>query len=155
MSTRYFRAGIGTVIFNEKFEVAFFEREKFPEGIWQFQQGGIDLGETPDETLWRELMEEVGLSKEEVELVYEIPHWISYEDLNASTDVTVQRLGQTHKWFFLKLKSETTIDLEKSTDKEFRNWRFVTFEEAIEATALHKKHVYQTLYEYFKTEVLN
>jgi putative (di)nucleoside polyphosphate hydrolase len=155
MATRYFRAGIGTVIFNDQHQLAFFERAKYPEGVWQFQQGGIDKDEIPSEALWRELMEEVGLSENDVELVFQVPHWISYEDLYASADATIQRLGQTHRWFFLRLKPEVSIDLARATDDEFRDWRFVTFAEAIAMTHPHKQPVYQTLYEYFKTEVLN
>jgi putative (di)nucleoside polyphosphate hydrolase len=153
MSTRYFRAGIGTVIYNTSNEVAFFRRAMNPVGIWQFQQGGIDHNETPDTALWRELMEEVGLRKEDVTLTYTAPDWISYEDLLASTDATVVRLGQTHQWYFLKLNDDVFIDLTRATDKEFDEWKWVTFEEAIEATAPHKQHVYQELHAYFESEI--
>lgn len=153
MSTRYFRAGIGTVIYNDSHEVAFFRREKEPVGVWQFQQGGIDHNELPFTTLWRELMEEVGLSKDEVELTYTLPHWISYEDLVASTDATVVRLGQTHQWFFLKIREGVTIDLARATDNEFDEWKWVSFEEAINATSTHKQHVYHELHKHFLLQI--
>ena len=44
IDTRFFRAGVGTVIYNSKGQVAWFERAQNPVGVWQFQQGGIDLG---------------------------------------------------------------------------------------------------------------
>lgn len=149
MSTRYFRAGIGTVIYNDANQVAFFKRSKYPIGIWQFQQGGIDHGESHEVALWRELMEEVGLIPSDIETVYELPFLISYRDLNAITDHSVARIGQTNQWFFLKLKPGAEINLSKATDDEFNNWRFVTFEEAIEETSPHKQHVYKTLHAHF------
>lgn len=153
MSTRYFRAGIGTVIYNSENQVAFFRRSQNPVGIWQFQQGGIDHNETPDMALWRELIEEVGLGDKDVTLTYTAPDWISYEDLLASADASIVRLGQTHQWYFLKLHDDSIIDLAKATDDEFDEWKWVTFEEAIEATTPHKQHVYQELHAYFLNEV--
>lgn len=153
MSTRYFRAGIGTIIYNDAHKLAFFKRAKHPVGIWQFQQGGIDHGELPETALWRELMEEVGLSPEQVTKTFTVPHWISYEDLHASTDPSIERIGQSHQWYFLKLSPGSDIDLTRATDNEFDDWKWVTFEEAIETTAPHKQHVYQTLQKYFVTEV--
>lgn len=153
MSSRYFRAGVGTVIHNKRNEVAFFRRAKHPVGIWQFQQGGIDEDETTQQTLWRELHEEVGLSESDIAQVDEFPDWLSYQDLDATTDHTIIRLGQTHRWFFLRLKDDISIDLSRATDAEFDDWSWVSFEEAIQRTGEHKQHVYQTLYSYFKKHI--
>lgn len=73
LETRYFRAGVGTVIYNAAGRVVHFERTQNPAGMWQFQQGGIDLDEQPADTLWRELAEEVGLTKEDFDDVHEYP----------------------------------------------------------------------------------
>lgn len=149
MSTRFFRASIGTVIYNNDGRVAFFERLQHPEGIWQFQQGGIDLGETLEQALWREVQEEVGLTRDDIEMVTERPDWTLYEDPPAVTDSSLARMGQVHHWYFLKLKSDVNIDLEKATDKEFKNWKWITFDEAIALTNPNKQHVYRALEEFF------
>ncbi len=153
MSTRYFRAGVGTVIYNHLGQVAIFKRAMFPIGIWQFQQGGIDLGENPEQTLWRELKEEVGLEHEDIDTVTPIPGWYPYQDLGSLEDATVPRIGQVHRWFFIKLKPEASIDLTKATDKEFADWKFTSFEEAIQATSDHKKHVYEMLQTHFEKHI--
>jgi len=80
MGTRFFRSGVGTVIFNSKNEVALFQRTHYPVGIWQFQQGGIDLDETFEDTLWRELKEEAGLTKDDFDFVAEMPNWTLYAE---------------------------------------------------------------------------
>lgn len=149
MSTRFFRAGIGTVIYNADGQIAFFERLQHPEGVWQFQQGGIDLGENLETALWREVQEEIGLQRDNFEMITERPDWTLYEDVDATVDSTHPRLGQVHHWYFLKLKPEVTIDLKNATDNEFKNWKWVTFEEAIAYTVPYKQHVYKTLHEFF------
>ena len=149
MVNRFFRAGIGTVVYNANGEVGFFERQQHPEGVWQFQQGGIDLGEQLDAALWREVQEEMGLIKTDIELVTERPGWTLYEDVDATTNGDAPKIGQVHHWYFLKLKAEVTIDLTKATDNEFRNWKWISFESAVAATHPNKRHVYQALHEFY------
>ena len=149
MGTRFFRAGIGTVVYNESGQVAFFERRQHPEGIWQFQQGGIDLDEKLPDALWREVKEEMGLSPQDIELVTERPGWTLYEDVDPAVNTDKPKIGQVHHWYFLKLKPNATIDLNNATDDEFKNWRWTNFEEAIAVTIPRKQHVYQALHEFF------
>jgi 8-oxo-dGTP pyrophosphatase MutT (NUDIX family) len=39
------------------------------QDAWQFPQGGINPEETPEDALYRELNEEVGLEREDVEIL--------------------------------------------------------------------------------------
>lgn len=147
MENKFFRAGVGTVIYNQAGQVAFFKRAMFPAGIWQFQQGGIDSGETYTQTLWRELKEEVGLEESDIEVIIELPNWTVYADLHENA---MGRIGQAHKWYFLKLKETSTIDLVNATEKEFEDWKWVTMEEAVASTHDRKRHVYETLADFYK-----
>lgn len=153
MPTRFFRAGVGTVIYNADGHVALFRRSQHPIGIWQFQQGGIDLGEHPRVTLWRELQEEIGLTAEAIEKVTEMPHWTIYEDVYSAIDHDVPRIGQAHRWFFLKLKEDRTIDITLASDNEFDDCTWVTFMDAIASAGDKKKHVYETLHAFFISNV--
>jgi len=154
IDTRFFRAGVGTVIYNSKGEVAFFKRSQHPVGVWQFQQGGIDLGEDTKTTLWRELTEEIGLVETDFAGVIEYPHWTVYQDKTSRTDPAKSRLGQAHRWYFLKLKDEVTIDLNKATEDEASEYKWVTFAQAIVETEELKQHVYQALETYFTEEIV-
>jgi len=153
IDTRFFRAGVGTVIYNTAGQVALFERAQHPVGVWQFQQGGIDLGEDTQTTLWRELKEEIGLEESDFDLVTEYPIWTVYQDVNSVQDSSKTRLGQAHRWYFLKLKDTVDIDLTKATEVEASSFSWVSFAKAIETTEDLKKHVYQDLEKYFKTHI--
>jgi putative (di)nucleoside polyphosphate hydrolase len=147
---QYFRAGAGSVIYNAAGEILLFSRTDQPS-IWQLQQGGMDAGETPQETLWRELFEETALSKDDVEQVTKFPNWLQYEypeemkprlkDINC--------LGQIHQWYFLKLKAGTVIDLDQAVDKEFTAAKWETFDHLLGLPETLKKQVYSTLATYF------
>ena len=46
---------------------------------WQFPQGGIKHGETPEQAMYRELHEEVGLKPEHVRIIARTRDWLRYE----------------------------------------------------------------------------
>lgn len=154
IDTRFFRAGVGTVIYNAEGKVAWFERAQHPVGVWQFQQGGIDLGEDTETTLWRELREEIGLTKDDIAVVDEYPHWTVYQYDHTVDDVQPSRLGQAHRWYFLKLRPDITIDLSTASEVEAAAVRFLTFDQILAETGDFKKHVYQELADYFNTNIL-
>ncbi len=153
MENRFFRAGIGTVIYNERGEVAFFRRVKYPTGVWQFQQGGIDVGENVETALWRELYEETGLGKAHFEAMEQYPSWLTYANPDALEHSHRDRMGQTHQWFFLKLNAGMKIDLTRASDREFDDMRWTTFEEVLRETDNFKLPVYEALYAYFKEHI--
>jgi putative (di)nucleoside polyphosphate hydrolase len=158
MENPHYRAGVGTVIYNQNHEVALFRRCVPPVGTWQFQQGGIDAGEVLETTLWRELLEETGLS--EADIVTTTPYPTATvqtyppEILQLPDQPNPLRLGQVHRWYFLELKPEINIDLNKAHDEEFDDWKWVSWEEALAVPPSYKVHVYQELYEYFKNHLV-
>lgn len=150
---RFFRAGIGTVIYNDRGEVAFFRRVKYPAGVWQFQQGGIDVGESVETALWRELYEETGLGKAHFEAIDTHPMWLTYANPDALTNPERDRMGQSHQWFYLKLNEGMRIDLRRAADHEFDDMRWTTFAEALAETDNFKRPVYEALYQHFTQHI--
>ncbi len=57
----------GSFLANEFGQVLWAKR--IGHNAWQFPQGGIQFGETPEQALYRELREEVGLLPEHVQIV--------------------------------------------------------------------------------------
>jgi len=153
MIGRHFRAGVGTVIYNQSGEVVLFQRSVPPIGTWQFQQGGIDSGEQPETTLWRELKEETGLEQSNFAEVTEYPEWTLQvypeEILTRPDQPNPDRLGQAHRWYFLELAPDVTIDLANATEDEFDDCKWTTWQEALTVPPPYKVHVYQALHQYF------
>lgn len=60
MAEKRFRPNVAAVVRNRAGLLLICERSDFP-GCWQFPQGGINDGESPEDALRRELQEEVSL----------------------------------------------------------------------------------------------
>lgn len=79
--------GCGVMIFSEKKEILLLKRarnRKSNPGMWERPGGGIEMGETIEETLKREVIEEIGVDIGELEfqdfvqMPNEGSHWIGF-----------------------------------------------------------------------------
>lgn len=71
-----FRPNVGIILANEFGQVLWAKR--IGHNAWQFPQGGIQYGETPEQALYRELREEVGLLPEHVQIIAQTKGWLRY-----------------------------------------------------------------------------
>ena len=150
-----YRANVGIVLINQQKEL-FFAKRKYQSG-WQFPQGGIQLGETPENAMYRELLEEIGLTKNDTELLSESSRWYQYKNpkkhLRKSKKGKPFVIGQKQKWFLLKLKgSDEAISLANiSKFQEFDKWRWV--DPALPAMQVigFKQQVYEQVLTEFQT----
>lgn len=144
MAAQLFRAGVVLVVRRTNGDVLVFERGDAP-GAWQLPQGGIDVGESPREAAWRELEEETGLTEEHVDLVTEIPEWISYEwpdDIRERARHGDVRRGQTQKWFFFSLVRGSD-DAPTPDGREFVAYKWSSPEAVIEDVAVFRRPAYE------------
>jgi putative (di)nucleoside polyphosphate hydrolase len=150
-----FRPNVGIVICNHKGQV--FWARRFGQHSWQYPQGGIDQGETPEETMYRELEEEVGLKPEDVEILAVSKNWLRYRlpkrlIRRESTPVCI---GQKQKWFLLRLRcKESDVDLLKSSHPEFDDWRWVSYWYPIRNVVSFKRDVYRKVMKEFASVVM-
>ena len=140
-----FRANVGIVIVNQKQQV-FFAKRRYQSG-WQFPQGGIQLGESPKKAMFRELLEETGLDKKSVEVIYVSDHWYDYripkKSIRKPTNGTTV-IGQRQKWFLLKLKDQSAnISLDASSEQEFDSWKWISPDLSIKQVIGFKQDVYK------------
>lgn len=112
---------------------------------WQLPQGGIDPGEKPRETAFRELGEEIGTAK--AEILEELDEWLTY-DLPPHLIGKVwggKYRGQTQKWFAMRfLGQDTDINL-KTQHPEFNAWRWQRLSELAALGVDFKREIYETL----------
>ncbi|RUM69187.1 MAG: RNA pyrophosphohydrolase [Sulfurovum sp.] len=122
------------------------------KNAWQFPQGGIDDGETPKEALKRELLEEIGCDK--IELLGEFPEWIRYDFPKIARGKKYPFDGQTQKYFLVRLKEDAIINLEAYHIPEFKEYKFVEYEELLKKVTYFKRRVYKKVIDYFINEGL-
>ena len=139
------------MILNDNNEILVGRRLDHPSGFWQMPQGGIDDNESPEEAVWREMMEEIGTNN--VKLIKMSSQWINY---NIPQD-TLDRLpwgrkyvGQTQKWFVFRFTGqESDIDVE-TENPEFSEWKWAKFNSLVDNIVPFKRDVYKKILEEFK-----
>ena len=139
-----YRPNVGIIICNWKNEVFWGKRVK--EHSWQFPQGGIKAGETPEAAMYRELREEVGLEPGHVKILGRTRDWLRY-DVPArwlKRDWRGNYRGQKQIWFLLRLVGrDCDVCLRTSTKPEFDAWRWNEYWVPMEAVIEFKREVYQ------------
>ena len=71
-----FRPNVGIILSNGSGQVLWARR--VGQDAWQFPQGGIGKGESPEQALYRELEEEVGLTRDAVKVLGCTRGWLRY-----------------------------------------------------------------------------
>ncbi len=148
-----YRPNVSAVILSSKYpeKCEFFIAHRSDiKNAWQFPQGGIDEGETPQEALLRELMEEIGCNS--VEILAEFPEWITYDFPNVVSNKMYPFKGQTQKYFLVRLKEGAKIDLLTHDIPEFEEYDFVTHEELFRRVTYFKRKPYRRVINYFIKE---
>ena len=150
-----FRSNVAIVISNGRGKV--FWAKRVGQRAWQFPQGGIDLGESPEQALYRELYEEVGLESSDVKIIQRSKRWLRYHipEKMQRKHSSPRCVGQKQQWFFLRLTSgENKINFNVTNSPEFDAWEWVNYWYPINAVISFKKNVYrQALVEFSSANV--
>jgi putative (di)nucleoside polyphosphate hydrolase len=150
-----FRANVGIVLTDADGRL-FWGRRVGRRG-WQFPQGGIAVGEAPEEAMFRELTEEVGLEREHVHLLGESPGWLRYRlpERYRRHDSVPLCIGQKQRWFLLRLiADDSALDLAASPKPEFDRWCWQDdFWAPAREVIFFKRHVYEQALDQFQALV--
>ena len=147
METTLYRPNAGIVIFNNAGKILWCKR-KTGDG-WQFPQGGIDEGESPEEAIIRETFEEVGLSQEKFRILKENDRWINYDvpknKIPKYFSLKNRKFkGQTQKWFLAIFEGEDKdINLNLHNQIEFTQWTWSTYWHPVRAGVEFKRDAYR------------
>lgn len=113
---------------------------------WQFPQGGIKQDETPEQALFRELREEVGLEPEQVEIIGSTRGWLRYRLPKRFIRFRSKPLciGQKQRWFVLRLLvDDNAVRLDIGERPEFEEWRWVDYWLPLKEIVFFKRQVYK------------
>src|SRR5258706_13509916 len=124
-----YRANVGIVLMHADGRL-FLGRRSGGRG-WQFPQGGMRRGEAAEQSLYRELREEVGLSAADVRLLGQTRRWLRYRLPRRYLRLGQKPLcvGQKQRWFLLQLRTaDTAIRFDPTAEPpEFDRWPWVEF----------------------------
>jgi putative (di)nucleoside polyphosphate hydrolase len=139
-----FRPNVGIILTNS--ERRLFWGRRVGQNAWQFPQGGIKSDETPQQAMFRELQEEVGLLPHQVTLLGSTRHWLRYRLPKRF----IRRhcgpicIGQKQVWFMLRVDcGEDAFCLNRCDKPEFDAWRWVRYWQPLREVVYFKRRVYQ------------
>ncbi len=139
-----YRPNVGIILVNARNEV--FWGKRIREHSWQFPQGGIKRGETPEQAMYRELHEEVGLRPEHVRILGRTRDWLRYDVPQnwVRREWRGHYRGQKQIWFLLRLVGkDTDVCLRASEHPEFDAWRWHDYWIPLESVIEFKRDVYR------------
>ena len=138
-----FRANVGIVLIRDGGEV--FLGSRSDGRGWQFPQGGVQRDESPEQALFRELHEEVGLGPDDVEVIASTRNWLRYR---LPRQYVRRRslplcIGQKQRWFLLRLLGdEERLKFDVTSRPEFDDWRWVDYWSPVREVIYFKRRVY-------------
>jgi putative (di)nucleoside polyphosphate hydrolase len=139
-----FRPNVGIILLNQRSQV--FWGKRIRTHSWQFPQGGIDRGENPEQAMYRELHEEVGLLPQHVHVLARTRDWLRYEvpDRFIRRDARGHYKGQKQIWFLLQLVGyDWNLNLRATDHPEFDAWRWNDYWVPLDVVVEFKRGVYE------------
>ncbi|MDX1507173.1 MAG: RNA pyrophosphohydrolase [Woeseiaceae bacterium] len=144
-----FRANVGIILANDEGKLLLGGRAG-ARG-WQFPQGGILRDEDPEQAMFRELEEEIGLKPDDVALLGVTRDWLRYRlpERFIRKHSLPLCIGQKQRWFLLQLRSSPdALRLDVSDEPEFDRVRWVDYWRPVNEVIYFKRRVYaRALYE--------
>jgi putative (di)nucleoside polyphosphate hydrolase len=138
-----FRANVGIVLIRDDQQV--FLGGRVGGRGWQFPQGGLNVDEAPEEALFRELNEEIGLNDRDVEVVAATRRWLRYrlprQYLRRGSEPPC--IGQKQRWFLLRfIADESKLRFDSTSEPEFDRGRWVDYWTPVREVIYFKRAVY-------------
>lgn len=140
-----YRPNVGIILANPLGQL-FWARRIGRQEAWQFPQGGIQRGESPEQALFRELHEEIGLEPNDVRILACTYGWLHYRlpKRLVRNQPDSHFVGQKQKWFLLMMQSEESrVRVDHSRHPEFSQWRWVSYWHPLSRVVEFKREVYR------------
>lgn len=121
-----YRPNVAALMINSHGNLLICERFTIP-GAWQFPQGGVDVGEQIEQALYREIKEEIGLSKDHYEVLQRRDgyRYLYPPDVRSKKLQKHGNHGQEQTYFLCQLKPHAPEINVHQTPQEFRAYRWI------------------------------
>ncbi len=135
-----YRPCVVAVIMNDKGQVLAGERSD-QANAWQLPQGGVDEGETADQAVYRELLEEIGTDR--VREISRLPEIIRYDFPKEMAREQLKKFrGQEQVWFLFRFQDGIQWDLNRA-DGEFSRVQWMEPSQLVEGIIEWKREAYR------------
>jgi putative (di)nucleoside polyphosphate hydrolase len=117
-----YRPNVAAILLNAQDQIFVAERINI-KGAWQFPQGGIDEGEDAETALFRELAEEIGVTRDKLKVLQQRS---GYRYAFSKSRLKYGIYGGQEQTYFLCrfLGTDADIDL-AATHQEFATWKWI------------------------------
>ena len=154
-----YRPCVGVMLINQEGRIWAGQRIDAPAGTaaWQMPQGGIDPDEKPRAAAYRELWEETGVTRDQVEFLGKTHGWVTYDlppDLLGKVWGGKYR-GQKQKWFLFRYIGQDSDIIIDSEHPEFSQWKWIGAAEMLTAIVPFKRTVYEEVVRSFRAFILD
>jgi putative (di)nucleoside polyphosphate hydrolase len=147
-----YRPAAGVMLINAEGKVFVAQRLDSTLEAWQMPQGGLDEGEDAEAGALRELEEETGIRRDQVEVIARAPGELTYDlppDLVGKLWKGRWR-GQRQSWFLCRfIGREEDIDI-NTAHPEFRAWKWADPAELPAMIVPFKRKLYQDVLAAFR-----
>jgi putative (di)nucleoside polyphosphate hydrolase len=148
-----YRSGVGIMLINRNKEIFVGKRIDNNSDSWQMPQGGLDVGETEDEAMVRELKEETGISDFDIKILsrsrdhfyYNLPYKLQKKFWGG------KYLGQKQRWYLLEFIGDEKLINVTTENPEFSEWKWIMREKIVSAIVPFKRELYEEIIAEFKT----
>jgi len=144
IDTDGYRPNVGIILSQADGKVLWARR--IGQSAWQFPQGGIKAHETPEQALFRELYEELGLQSRHVDILGCTRGWLHYTlpKRFVRRNKVPLCIGQKQVWYLLRLiGNESDVRLDNSETPEFDHWKWVNYWHPEKEVIYFKRTVYR------------
>lgn len=139
-----YRSNVGIILSNDQGKV--FWARRVGQDAWQFPQGGVDENESPEQAMYRELLEETGLNPGDVKMLGCTNDWLKYRlpKRFVRRNQSPVCIGQKQIWFMLRMISaESAVNLAANEKPEFDSWCWIDYWEPAKRVVFFKRKVYK------------
>lgn len=145
-----YRLNAGIVVFNRQKKVLLCKRNDVADS-WQFPQGGIELGETPQQAALRELKEETSITSVTVVKTLNEPARYTFppQIANAMKKRGFKNIGQDMYWTLVFFSGDDAEINLNTSEAEFSGFCWTDLQTAYERVIEFKKSAYKTAVEAF------
>ena len=139
-----YRPCVGIMLINREGLIFGAQRIDSEIPAWQMPQGGIDPGEDAQTAALRELVEETGVTPDQVSIEAQTADWVYY-DLPHHLVPKLWKAryrGQKQHWFLMRFNGkDSQINIE-TDHPEFSEWRWLDSAELVAKIVPFKRDVY-------------